>query len=67
MNCGEVLSRYVPPDFDPRLLPANGPSENRTQRRLESRIILPFTDRGYVGCGTTVYRGNKFHTTIEKY
>ncbi len=58
----KVLNRYVPPDFDPSIIPKF--KRDRT-KLAEVRMMLPFSLRCNT-CGEYMYRGKKFNSKSER-
>jgi len=57
----KVLNKYIPPDFDPSIIP----KFKRTRDKLmEIRMMLPFSLRCNT-CGEYMYRGKKFNSKKE--
>lgn len=54
----KVLNRYIPPDFDPSLIPRS--KRDRT-KLIEVRMMLPFSMQ-CLRCGEYLYRGKKFNS-----
>lgn len=57
----KVLNRYIPPDFDPSIIPKFKRDRNRL---IEVRMMLPFSLRCNT-CGEYMYRGKKFNSKKE--
>ena len=57
----KVLNRYIPPDFDPSILPRGHRDKNRL---AEVRMMLPFSMK-CLRCGEYMYRGKKFNSKKE--
>jgi hypothetical protein len=57
----KVLNRYVPPDFDPSIIPKFKREKNRL---IEVRMMLPFSLRCNT-CGEYMYKGKKFNSKSE--
>eukprot|EP00981_Chlorochromonas_danica_P002478 scaffold474_cov169-Ochromonas_danica.AAC.13 len=57
----KVLNRYIPPDFDPSLLPK---MKRDRKQMMEIRMMLPFSLRCKT-CGEYMYRGTKFNSKKE--
>lgn len=57
----KVLNRYVPPDFDPSIIPRFKRDKNRV---MEVRTMLPFSMRCN-SCGEYMGRGKKFNSRKE--
>lgn len=57
----KVLNNYIPPDFDPSIIPRIKRGKNRT---IETRMMLPFSLRCNT-CGEYMYRGKKFNSRSE--
>ncbi len=57
----KVLVRYVPPDFDPSIIPRFKRDKNRI---MEVRMMLPFSMRCNT-CGEYMGRGKKFNSRKE--
>lgn len=57
----KVLNRYVPPDFDPSLIPKFKRAKNTL---IEVRMMLPFSLRCNT-CGEYMYMGKKFNSRSE--
>ena len=57
----KVLNRYVPPDFDPSIIPRFKRDKNRV---MEVRMMLPFSMR-CTTCGEYMGRGKKFNSRKE--
>lgn len=57
----KVIVNYIPPDFDPGLLPR---MKRQRQRREDSRTMMPFTFRCNV-CGDYTYMGTKCNAEKE--
>jgi len=57
----KVINNYIPPDFDPSIIPKSKRDKNRTQ---EIRMMLPFSMQCNV-CSEYMYRGKKFNSKKE--
>jgi len=57
----KVLNRYIPPDFDPSILPKG---KRDFSRPAECRMMLPFSMK-CLTCGNYMYRGKKFNSKKE--
>lgn len=57
----KVINNYIPPDFDPSIIPKSKRDKNRTQ---EIRMMLPFSMQCNV-CSEYMYRGKKFNSRKE--
>mmetsp|Transcript_23861 Transcript_23861/g.35003 ORF Transcript_23861/g.35003 Transcript_23861/m.35003 type:complete len:310 (+) Transcript_23861:30-959(+) len=57
----KVLNRYVPPDFDPSIIPKFKRDKNKP---VEVRMMLPFSMR-CTTCGEYMGRGKKFNSRKE--
>lgn len=57
----KVQNRYVPPDFDPSILPK---SKRDYSKLIEVRMMLPFSIQ-CLTCGEYMYRGKKFNSKKE--
>ncbi len=57
----KVLNRYVPPDFDPSILPK---FKREKDKKIEVRMMLPFSMRCNT-CGEYMYMGKKFNSKSE--
>ena len=57
----KVLIRYIPPDFDPSIIPKFKRAKNRV---VEVRMMLPFSMR-CTTCGEYMGRGKKFNSRKE--
>lgn len=60
----KVLNRYVPPDFDPSIIPKFKRSKGSGPRLMEIRMMLPFSMRCNT-CGEYMYAGKKFNSKKE--
>jgi Zn finger protein HypA/HybF involved in hydrogenase expression len=58
----KVLNRYIPPDFDPSIIPK---FKREKGRMIEVRMMLPFSLRCNT-CGEYMYRGKKFNSKTER-
>eukprot|EP00940_MAST-03C_sp_MAST-3C-sp2_P001021 g1021.t1 len=58
----KVLSKYIPPDFDPSLVPRG---KSRKKLRHEVRMMLPMTVK-CIKCGEYMYRGKKYAARVER-
>lgn len=58
----KVLNKYIPPDFDPSLLPK---FKRNREKLIEVRMMLPFSLRCNT-CGEYMYRGKKFNSKTER-
>lgn len=58
----KVLNRYIPPDFDPSIIPK---FKREKGRLIEVRMMLPFSLRCNT-CGEYMYRGKKFNSKSER-
>ena len=57
----KVLNKYIPADFDPRLVPR---SKKPKDEQVTVRMMLPFTIQCKT-CSTFLYRGRKFNSKKE--
>lgn len=57
----KVLNNYIPPDFDPSIIPK---FKRDRDRLIEVRMMLPFSLRCNT-CGEYMYRGKKFNSKKE--
>jgi len=57
----KVLNNYIPPDFDPSIIPKFKRSKDRIQ---EIRMMLPFSMQCNT-CGEYLYKGKKFNSKKE--
>jgi hypothetical protein len=57
----KVLNRYIPPDFDPSIIPK---SKRDWGALIEVRMMLPFSMK-CMRCGNYMYRGKKFNSKKE--
>ena len=57
----KVINNYVPPDFDPSIIPKTKREKNRL---TEVRTMLPFSMRCNT-CGEYMYLGKKFNSKKE--
>ena len=57
----KVLNKYIPVDFDPRLIPR---SKKPKDEQVSVRMMLPFTIQCKT-CSTFLYRGRKFNSKKE--
>jgi hypothetical protein len=57
----KVLNRYIPPDFDPSIIPKFKREKNKL---MDIRMMLPFSLRCNT-CGEYMYRGKKFNSKKE--
>jgi hypothetical protein len=57
----KVLNNYVPPDFDPSIIPR---MKRQKDKLVEVRMMLPFSLRCKT-CGEYMYRGKKFNSMSE--
>lgn len=57
----KVLINYIPPDFDPSIIPKTKRDKNKL---CEVRTMLPFSMR-CLTCGEYMYRGKKFNSRKE--
>jgi hypothetical protein len=57
----KVLNRYVPPDFDPSIIPK---FKRNKDTKIEVRMMLPFSMRCNT-CGEYMYMGKKFNSKSE--
>jgi hypothetical protein len=57
----KVLNRYVPPDFDPSIIPR---IKRDREKLTEVRMMLPFSMRCNT-CSEYMYRGKKFNSKKE--
>ena len=57
----KVLNKYIPVDFDPRLIPR---SKKPKDQQVSVRMMLPFTIQCKT-CSTFLYRGRKFNSKKE--
>lgn len=57
----KVLVNYIPPDFDPSIIPRTKRDKNKL---VEVRTMLPFSMR-CLTCGEYMYRGKKFNSKKE--
>ena len=60
----KVLNRYIPPDFDPSIIPKSYSKRDRNGV-IEVRTMLPFSVRCKT-CGEYMYKGKKFNSRMEK-
>jgi hypothetical protein len=59
----KVLNKYIPPDFDPALVP-RGTKLSAKDGTVDVRMMLPFTLQ-CDNCHTFLYRGRKFNSKKE--
>jgi Saf4/Yju2 protein len=59
----KVLNKYIPPDFDPALIP-RGKKLSAKDGTVPVRMMLPFTAQ-CATCNTFLYRGTKFNSKKE--
>jgi Saf4/Yju2 protein len=59
----KVLNKYIPPDFDPALVP-RGEKLSAKDGTVDVRMMLPFTLQ-CDNCHTFLYRGRKFNSKKE--
>ena len=59
-----MLNRYIPPDFDPSIIPKSYSKRDRNGV-IEVRTMLPFSVRCKT-CGEYMYKGKKFNSRMEK-
>lgn len=57
----KVLNNYIPPDFDPSIIPR---IKRQKDKLVEVRMMLPFSLRCNT-CGEYMYRGKKFNSKSE--
>ena len=57
----KVLINYIPPDFDPSIIPKSKRDKNKL---VEVRTMLPFSMK-CLTCGEYMYRGKKFNSRKE--
>ncbi|KAI5120232.1 hypothetical protein M0805_000046 [Coniferiporia weirii] len=57
----KVLNKYIPPDFDPSLIPRRKQPKNKQQ---VVRLMAPFSMRCNT-CGEYIYKGKKFNARKE--
>jgi hypothetical protein len=57
----KVLNKYIPPDFDPELLPRIKRAKNQ---QITVRLMAPFSMRCET-CGDYIYKGKKFNARKE--
>jgi hypothetical protein len=57
----KVLNNYIPPDFDPSILPK---FKRNRDKLIEVRMMLPFSMRCNT-CGEYMYMGKKFNSKSE--
>jgi hypothetical protein len=57
----KVLNKYIPPDFDPALIPRVKRIKNR---QITVRLMAPFSMRCET-CGDYIYKGKKFNARKE--
>ena len=57
----KVLNKYIPPDFDPSLVPRMKKKKDATQ---EVRMMIPFSMQ-CSSCSSFMYRGKKFNSKKE--
>ena len=60
----KVLNRYIPPDFDPSIIPKSYSKRDRNGV-IEVRTMLPFSVRCKT-CGEYMYKGKKFNSRMER-
>jgi hypothetical protein len=58
----KVLNQYIPPDFDPSIIPK---FKRNREKLIEVRMMLPFSLRCNT-CGEYMYRGKKFNSKTER-
>lgn len=58
----KVLVQYIPPDFDPSIIPK---FKRNREKLIEVRMMLPFSLRCNT-CGEYMYRGKKFNSKTER-
>lgn len=57
----KVINNYIPPDFDPSIIPK---MKRDKDKKIEVRMMLPFSLRCNT-CGEYMYRGKKFNSKSE--
>lgn len=60
----KVLNRYIPPDFDPSIIPKSYSKRDRNGV-IEVRTMLPFSVRCKT-CREYMYKGKKFNSRMER-
>ena len=60
----KVLNRYIPPDFDPSIIPKSYSKRDKSGV-IEVRTMLPFSVRCKM-CGEYMYKGKKFNSRMER-
>ncbi|KAH7363080.1 CWC16 protein [Plectosphaerella cucumerina] len=64
MSERKVLTKYYPPDFDPRQLERKRGPKNAGPKTQAVRIMAPFSMR-CTACGEFIYKGRKFNARKE--